>query len=303
VLERIETIARLRGRLARRAQREGGLHERESLVGLVPTMGALHAGHAELIKTARRHCDLVVVSIFVNPLQFDRPDDLAKYPKTLDADLSLCRELSVDVVFTPSPTEIYPEPPQCTVDVGRLADHLCGKFRPGHFRGVATVVLKLFQIVQPDRAYFGEKDAQQLAIIRRLVGDLNVPVEIVEVPTVREADGLALSSRNQHLSVEQRPLAIALFNALFEAQRRIAAGDRDAAAIKKAAGERIPQSETTRLEYLEVVDPSTMQPVDRISGPVRVAGAIWLGETRLIDNLLCHPGGSLQFGDDPHRDR
>jgi pantoate--beta-alanine ligase len=168
---------------------------------------------------------------------------------------------------------------------------------------VATVVLKLFEIVQPDRAYFGEKDAQQLAIIRRLVGDLNVPVEIVEVPTVREADGLALSSRNHVLSVEQRPLAVALFNALIEAQRRIAAGDRDAASIKKAAGARIPQSEAIRLEYLEVVDPSTMQPVDRINGPVRVAGAIWLGETRLIDNLLCHPGGSLQFGDDSHRDR
>ena len=149
---------------------------------------------------------------------------MRSYPKTLDADLSLCRELGVDVVFTPSPAEIYPEPPQCTVHVGRLADHLCGKFRPGHFQGVATVVLKLFQIVQPHRAYFGEKDAQQVAIVRRLVADLNVPVEIVEVPTVREADGLAISSRNRHLSPEQRASAVCLFQALVEARRRICGG-------------------------------------------------------------------------------
>lgn len=252
-------------------------------------MGALHAGHAELIKTARRECDVVVVSIFVNPLQFDKPDDLASYPKTLAADLSLCRELAVDVAFTPSPAEIYPEPPQCTVDVGRLADHLCGRFRPGHFQGVATVVLKLFQIVQPNRAYFGEKDAQQVAIVKRLVADLNVPVEIVEVPTVREADGLAISSRNLHLNMEQRASAVCLFQALVEARRRISEGERDAAAIRKAAAARIPQSEMLKLEYLDIVDPATMQPVDRITGPVRAAGAIWVGSTRLIDNVLCNP--------------
>ncbi len=212
---------------------------RRTVLGLVPTMGALHAGHAELIKTARRECDVVVVSIFVNPLQFDRADDFARYPKTLAADLSLCRELAVDLAFTPAAAEIYPEPPQCTVDVGRLADHLCGRFRPGHFRGVATVVLKLFHIVGPHRAYFGEKDAQQTAIVRRLVADLNVPVGIVEVPTVREADGLALSSRNRHLSVEQRQLAVGLFHALQEARQHIAGGERDAAAIKSRATERI----------------------------------------------------------------
>lgn len=251
-------------------------------------MGALHTGHAELIKAARRDCDLVVVSIFVNPLQFDKPDDLASYPNTLDADLSLCRELAVDVVFAPSPAEIYPEPPQCTVEVGRLADHLCGKFRPGHFQGVATVVMKLFQIVQPNRAYFGEKDAQQVAIVKRLVADLNVPVEIVEVPTVREADGLAISSRNRHLSPEQRASAVCLFQALVEACHRISQGERDVAAIRNAAVNRIRQSEMLKLEYLEIVDPLTMQPVDRISGPVRVAGAIWVGSTRLIDNVLCN---------------
>jgi pantoate--beta-alanine ligase len=284
VLEQIETIGRLR------AVRFGapGSQVREGLVGLVPTMGALHAGHAELIKTARRECDVVVVSIFVNPLQFDKPDDLASYPRTLDADLSLCRELAVDVVFTPSPGEIYPEPPQCTVHVGRLADHLCGKFRPGHFEGVATVVLKLFQIAHPKRAYFGEKDAQQVAIVKRLVADLNVPVEIVEVPTVREADGLAVSSRNRHLSPEQRASAVCLFEALIEARRRISAGERDAAAVRNTAADRITQSEMLKLEYLEIVDPGTMQPVDQITGPVRVAGAIWVGSTRLIDNVLCN---------------
>ena len=297
VPEQIETIAGLRSRLSKGSDpifspEVGEFSKKmgsDPLTGLVPTMGALHSGHAELIKTARRDCDIVVVSIFVNPLQFDRPADLAKYPKTLDADIALCRELLVDIVFTPSEAEIYPEPPQCTVDVGRLGEHLCGQFRPGHFRGVATVVLKLFQIVQANRAYFGEKDAQQVAIVRRLVADLNVPVEIVEVPTVREGDGLAVSSRNRHLSTEQRRLAVGLFHALNDARRRIAAGERNAAAIKKAAAERIPQSETIRLEYLELVNPSTMQPVDQITGPVRVAGAMWVGETRLIDNLLCHP--------------
>jgi pantoate--beta-alanine ligase len=279
VLEQIETIARLRERLSKGSD----------VLGLVPTMGALHAGHAELIKTARRECDVVVVSIFVNPLQFDRVDDLARYPKTLAADLLLCRELAVDLVFTPAAAELYPEPPQCTVDIGRLADHLCGRFRPGHFRGVATVVLKLFHIVGPHRAYFGEKDAQQTAIVRRLVADLNVPVGIVEVPTVREADGLAISSRNRHLTVEQRQLAVGLFHALQDARQHITSGEHNAAAIKRHAIERIAASDMLKLEYLEIVDPETMQPVDRIEGPVRVAGALWVGETRLIDNLLCRP--------------
>ena len=213
----------------------------------------------------------------MNPLQFDNPDDLARYPKTLDADLSLCRDLGVDVAFTPSPAEIYPEPPECTVEVGRLADHLCGKFRPGHFRGVATVVLKLLQIVQPQRAYFGEKDAQQVAIVKRLVADFNVPVEIVEVPTVREADGLAISSRNRHLSVEQRASAVLLYpgaarGASAHLRRRARrGGDHDCCGCAD-----IPQSDMLKLEYLEIVDPATMQPVERISGPVRVAGAMWV---------------------------
>jgi pantoate--beta-alanine ligase len=243
-------------------------------------MGALHAGHAALVDAARRECGVVVVSIFVNPTQFNNQDDLARYPRTLDADIVLCRELGVDVVFAPSAAEMYPEPLECSVDVGRLADHLCGKFRPGHFRGVATVVLKLFQMVQPERAYFGEKDAQQLAIIKRLTADFNVPVEIVEVPTVREADGLAMSSRNRHLSADERAVAPGLFHALQDARQRIAAGERNARAICEAVATDLP------LEYFDIVDPLTMQPVDRIEGPVRVAGAMWIGSTRLIDNIL-----------------
>ena len=249
-------------------------------------MGALHAGHAELIKIARRESAVVVVSIFVNPLQFNNPDDLARYPRTLEADLALCRELGVDLVFAPSADEVYPEPLECSVDVGRLADHLCGKFRPGHFRGVATIVLKLFEIVRPHRAYFGEKDAQQLAIIRRLVADFNLPITIIEVPTVREADGLAMSSRNRHLSVDERKLASCLYAALSAARRSIASGERSADAITRAAAEQIPQSDTVKLEYLEIVDPATMQPVEWIEPPVRIAAAMWVGSTRLIDNVL-----------------
>lgn len=249
-------------------------------------MGALHAGHAELVRIARAECDVVVVSIFVNPLQFDKPDDLARYPQTLEADLALCGDLGVDVVFTPSPAEVYPEPPECTVDVGRLGDHLCGKFRPGHFRGVATVVLKLLQMVQPHRAYFGEKDAQQLAIVRRLVSDFDVPVAVVGVPTVREADGLAMSSRNRHLAAGDRASAACLYQALLEARRAIAAGERDAAAIRKRAALKVPQTDGLKLEYLEIVDPATLQPVSTVTGAVLIGGAIVVGSTRLIDNLL-----------------
>jgi len=260
-----------------------------STIGLVPTMGALHAGHARLVEQARAECRTVAVSIFVNPLQFDREDDLRRYPRTLDADRQLCDGLGVDVVFAPSVEEMYPVPPQCAIDVGRLADHLCGRFRPGHFRSVATVVMKLFGIVQPGRAYFGEKDAQQLAIIRRMVADLNVTVGVVGVATVREPDGLALSSRNSHLAPAERQVATALFRGLQEASRQIAAGNTDPTDVGRAAAAVIPADPLLKLEYLEIVDPDTMQPVDRITGPVRVAGALWVGSTRLIDNVLSDP--------------
>jgi pantoate--beta-alanine ligase len=249
-------------------------------------MGALHAGHAALVAKARRECGVVAVSIFVNPLQFDSRDDLARYPRTLEADIEICRGLGVDVVFAPASAEVYPQPPECSVDVGHLADHLCGPFRPGHFRGVATVVLKLFQIVQPHRAYFGEKDAQQLAIIRRLVVDFDVPVSVVGVQTVREADGLAMSSRNRHLSAGERRLAVCLYQTLVDARRLIESGERRAAAVVRTAAARIPRSDALKLEYLEIVAQADLQPVDEIDGPVLIAGALWVGSTRLIDNVL-----------------
>jgi pantoate--beta-alanine ligase len=273
-----ETIARVRA--WRDDRRRAG--ER---VGFVPTMGALHEGHGRLIETARQRGDHVVVSIFVNPLQFDRTEDLERYPRTLDADLRICNDRGVEVVFVPTVGEMYPVEPLCTVTVKRITDRLCGQFRPGHFDGVATVVTKLFDIVQPDIAYFGEKDAQQLAVIRRMVVDLNIPVDIVGVPTVREADGLALSSRNVRLSTEERSKALALYRALREADRAIAGGERDARAVERRAAAVIPPDGSLRLEYLEIVDPVELQRVDRIDGTVLVAGALWVGNTRLIDNL------------------
>ena len=255
----------------------------------MPTMGALHAGHVRLIEQARSECGCIVVSIFVNPSQFDRAGDLDRYPRTLQADLDVCADASVDVVFAPAAEEMYPTAAECAVEVGRIADHLCGRHRPGHFRGVATVVLKLLQIVRPNRAYFGEKDAQQLAVIRHLVRDFNVPVRIEGVPTVRDIDGVALSSRNERLSPEERVLARSLHGALSEARRHISASERDPGRVTAAASLQFPQDGRLRLEYLEVVDPEHIQPVERIEGPVLVAGALWVGSTRLIDNLMCRP--------------
>lgn len=279
-LQLVTTIAGLRDRVA-------GRHA--GALGLVPTMGALHAGHADLISTARRECGTVAVSVFVNPLQFDRADDLATYPRPLEADVDLCGRLGVDVVFAPSATEMYPEPALCTVDVGRLGDHLCGRHRPGHFQGVATVVLKLFQIARPDAAFFGEKDAQQLAVVRRMVKDFNVPVRIVAVPTVREDDGLALSSRNRRLDAAGRQRAPSLYRALLDVQARVRAGEVDADAIATRAAAGIPAGKDVRLEYLVLVDPDEFQPVARVTAPVIAAGALWVGSTRLIDNVRCTP--------------
>ena len=280
-LEIVETIAGLRARVA--ARRSAGL------VGLVPTMGALHEGHASLIRQARAECSSVVVSIFVNPIQFDRPEDLERYPRSLDVDAALCASLGVDLVFAPTVAEMYPVSLECRVEVGRLADHLCGRFRPGHFSGVATVVLKLFEIVQQDRAYFGEKDAQQLAVVRRLVSDFNVATTIVGVPTVRESDGLALSSRNQRLDPDERQLAPALYHALQRVKSAIAAGVSNVSELKQLAATQIPLDPRLRLEYFAIVDPVDFQPVDAVTGPVVAAGALWVGTTRLIDNMRCVP--------------
>jgi pantoate--beta-alanine ligase len=248
-------------------------------------MGALHAGHERLIQTARAECETVAVSIFVNPTQFGPSEDYSRYPRPLDDDLEICERNGVDVVFAPTVEEMYPSPQLTFVQVGRLAEHLCGKFRPGHFRGVATVVLKLLNIVEPQRAYFGEKDLQQLMIVRRMVSDLNLPVRIVGVPIVREGDGLALSSRNKYLSPEERKAAPALNRALEAAAVSIRAGEKDVSKIQKAAHAMLASSPLIRLEYFEVVDPAELQPVHVITGPVRVALAAWIGTTRLIDNV------------------
>ncbi|HLG55550.1 MAG TPA: pantoate--beta-alanine ligase [Vicinamibacterales bacterium] len=280
MLEVVETIEALRARVADHRRSTG-------TIGFVPTMGALHAGHASLIERARRESGTVVVSIFVNPLQFDRAEDLERYPRPLDADVELCRGLGVELVFAPSVAEMYPVKPEFLVQVGQLANHLCGKHRPGHFEGVATVVLKLFEIVRPDEAYFGEKDAQQLAVVRRMVTDFNVPVRIVGVPTVRERDGLALSSRNVRLNAAERQLAPSLYAALRRIAEKVEAGATSAPATTGEAATLIPADERLRLEYLELVDPDDFQPIETITGPVIAAGALWVGNTRLIDNVRC----------------
>jgi pantoate--beta-alanine ligase len=226
-----------------------------------------------------------VASIFVNPLQFDRPEDYTAYSLNLDEDLAFCAAHGVDAIFAPSPQQMYPAPLATFVEVAGVSEHLEGHFRPGHFRGVSTVVAKLLHIIGPDKAYFGEKDAQQLAVIQRMVSDLNFPVEIVAVATVREADGLAWSSRNRRLNAEERRVAPALYQALCLAMERIRNGASSAADIRHAALERLNSEPLIRVEYIEVVEPGTMVPVEQVSGPVRIAAAVWVGGTRLIDNV------------------
>jgi pantoate--beta-alanine ligase len=261
-------------------------------IGLVPTMGALHLGHRHLLETARAQNDFIVASIFVNPTQFERKDDLDRYPRTIEEDLALCREAGVDFVFTPPASEMYPEPQLTWVEAPSLAEHLCGAGRPGHFRGVATVVMKLFQIVRPDRAYFGEKDAQQLAIIQRMTLDLNIPVTIVPVATVREPDGLAVSSRNTHLNESERRIATVLSQALFAAREMATKGERSTHRICEAVQPLFighNYCPAIRVEYFSIVDRATLQPVELIESPVLIAGAIWIGKTRLIDNVAFSP--------------
>jgi pantoate--beta-alanine ligase len=274
----VSSIPQTRQRLDR-VRRDG------KRIGLVPTMGALHAGHASLIKRAREECDFVVVSIFVNPLQFGPSEDYQRYPRPIEKDAALCAENGVDLIFAPETGDMYASPQITFVEVTRITDQLCGAFRPGHFRGVATVVLKLFNIVQPDFAYFGEKDYQQLCVIRRLVDDFNLPLSIVPVPTYRESDGLAMSSRNVYLLPEERAAAPALYRALTLARERIASGEKDVATIKAAALKVLSEKPLIRVQYFEIVDPYEVQPVATITGPVRIAAAIFIGKTRLIDNI------------------
>jgi len=267
-------------------QNVGAARRANKPILLVPTMGALHAGHGALMDRARRDSGFVVVSIFVNPTQFDRPEDYDAYTINLNADLEFCAARGVDLVFAPSAREMYPDTANTTVEVAGVSEPLCGRFRPGHFRGVATVVSKLFHIVAPDRAYFGEKDAQQLAIIQRMVADLNFAIEIVPVPTVREPDGLAISSRNTRLTAQERAAAPVVYRALEYARRCIAEGHRSAAEVRQAAVRVLATEPQARVEYLEIVDSQTMTPVEEIVLPVRIAAAVWFGGTRLIDNVL-----------------
>ena len=256
-------------------------------VGFVPTMGAFHDGHASLMRRARDERDHVVVSIFVNPLQFGPGEDLSRYPRDEDRDLSIAGQLGVSVVFAPSVEEMYPAgPPEVTVDPGPLGDRLEGTARPGHFRGVATVVAKLFDVIGPSTAYFGEKDAQQLAIIRRMVRDLSLPVQVEGCPTVREPDGLATSSRNAYLSPVQREAAGCLFLALSEAAQMARGGERDAATLVAAMAREIGATQEARIDYAAVVDDESFEEVSTIAGPARALVAARFGETRLIDNLL-----------------
>lgn len=276
----IDNVQGIRGLVA-------ALRRQQRRVALVPTMGALHEGHLQLVRTARRFCDAVVVSIFVNPLQFGPQEDLARYPRDLASDVQKLSPLEVAAVFHPTVAQMYPDGDSRTrVRVQEMSGRLCGRTRPGHFEGVATVVTKLFNIVSPDVAVFGEKDAQQLAIIRRMVKDLNMPIDIVAVPTVRESDGLAMSSRNRYLSPEDRERAPALYHALMHARERAQKAPLAAEDLVEAISAELTQAGITP-EYIEVVDPDDLTPVARVvpGAKVLIALAAWLGRARLIDNI------------------
>jgi pantoate--beta-alanine ligase len=255
-------------------------------VGLVPTMGALHEGHASLIRAARAECGYVVVSLFVNPTQFGPGEDLMRYPRPIEKDMEVCRREGADLVFAPAAAEMYPEGFATTVRIAGLSEKMCGAFRPGHFDGVCTVVAKLLAIVQPDAAYFGEKDAQQLAIVRRMAADLDLPLEIRGCPLVREPDGLAMSSRNAYLGAEERQRALAISAALADARKAIESGERSAAAVAGRLRRRLQAATGVELQYVAVVDPDTLADLDRIAGQALVAVAAKVGATRLIDNVL-----------------
>jgi pantoate--beta-alanine ligase len=258
-------------------------------IGLVPTMGALHAGHASLIRAARVECEYVVVSIFVNPTQFGPAEDFSRYPRTLDADRELCAAVGTDLIFAPSAADMYPADSRTVVEVTGLQDVLCGHSRPGHFRGVATVVLKLLNIVQPDVAYFGQKDAQQALIIRRMVADLNVPVIVRVHPTVREPDGLAMSSRNRYLDPAQRLGASSLHRALKKVEELVAAGERSVPVLERVMADLIAAAPGARLDYARVVDAQTLDTIATVARPALAALAVFFGTTRLIDNTILTP--------------
>jgi pantoate--beta-alanine ligase len=278
-LQQIETIAEMKS--ACRATARAG-----KSLGLVPTMGALHEGHLSLVRASKSQCDVTAVSIFVNPLQFGLTEDLDKYPRTLERDTALLRDLDVDSVFIPQVREMYRPGAQTYVEVSDLSSKLDGGSRPGHFRGVSTVVSKLFEIVRPDRAFFGQKDAAQIALLRKMVRDLDMDVEIVVCPIVRESDGLAMSSRNAYLNPEQRQQALVLSRSLLQVKAAVDAGERDVGMLAEIGRRAIASEPAAKLDYLAIVDPDTLDPIDKVSKGTLIAVAVWLGTTRLIDNIL-----------------
>jgi pantoate--beta-alanine ligase len=258
-------------------------------LGLVPTMGALHEGHLSLVRAAKAQCDAVAVSIFVNPTQFGPTEDLSKYPRQFDRDRQLLEKEGIEILFAPSVDEIYPDGAVTWVLVEGLSEKLDGRSRPGHFRGVTTIVAKLFNIIEPDAAFFGQKDAAQLAVIRSMVWDLNFPVEIVACPIARESDGLAMSSRNAYLNREERGRALVLQRSLQQVQREFQNGERIAARLIATAKEVFAREPQVVLDYFEIVDPDTLDPVERVSQKTLVAVAAYVGSTRLIDNIVLEP--------------
>jgi len=254
-------------------------------IGFVPTMGYLHEGHGSLIKKARENNDKVVVSIFVNPMQFGPTEDLASYPRDLEKDSAYCESLGADLIFHPEPEEMYTGRFCSYVDMSVLTEELCGLSRPVHFRGVCTVLMKFFNIITPDRAYFGEKDAQQLAIVKHMVEDLNMNLEIIGCPIIREDDGLAKSSRNTYLSAEERAAALILSKTIFLGQKLVAEGEKDAEKLLAAMITNIETEPMAKIDYVKAVDGITMQPVKELNAPVLIAMAVYIGSTRLIDNF------------------
>lgn len=255
-------------------------------IGFVPTMGYLHEGHMSLMKRAGEENDVVVASIFVNPMQFGPNEDLDSYPRDLDHDAKLCEEVGVSLIFNPEPEEMYAPDFTTFVDMNGVTKELCGKSRPVHFRGVCTVVNKLFNIVTPDRAYFGQKDAQQLAVIKRMVRDLNMDIQIVGCPIVREEDGLAKSSRNTYLSAEERKAALVLSRAIRLGEQMAKEGEKDAARIEKAMRETIEAEPLAKIDYVSIVDAVSIEPIQQLQGEILGAIAVYIGKTRLIDNFM-----------------
>jgi len=259
-------------------------------IGFVPTMGALHTGHISLIETAKKKCDFVVISIFVNPTQFGPGEDFSRYPRPINAEVNICKKTDVDLVFVPAVRKMYPTENLTWVTVEKLTEPLCGRSRPGHFRGVTTVCAKLFNIVAPDVAYFGQKDAQQAIVIKRMVADLNMPLRIVVCPTVREPNGLAVSSRNQYLTERQKKDAANIYQSLQTCRNLIEAGTTDTRQIIAEMQKILQRIPSVEIEYISIVDAETLESIEKISGKVIAAVAVRIGTTRLIDNILVDAG-------------